>query len=270
MDSNNKIVPIWIWEKSAILPEKLYNPPVVITNHFSQGIQFNVFREDKLIGGTKQRALAPLMMKTDNDTFVYAGPVTGYAQVAMAYCAFLTRKKAVVFISQQPTRTPLTKFVATFPAKYVQLKEIPNGYLKKIQAIATVYAKKTGSYELAVGGDSPDYIEELYNALKRSLPSLTPSRIWIVAGSATVLNVLYRIFPNTHFMVVQVGKTIWPDQIEEGRRTTLFVSPENFMDIAKKQPPYPTVATYDAKLWVFFLEHGQNGDYIWNVGADVP
>ena len=223
-----------------------------------------------MVGGTKQRALVPLMAKSDHNTFVYAGPVTGYAQVAMAYCASLVKKKAVVFINQQPTRTPLTKFVATFPDKYVHLKEIPNGYLKKIQALASAYAKKTNSYELAVGGDSPDYIEELYNALKKALPPLTPTRIWLVAGSATILNVLYRIFPDTHFMVVQVGKTIWPDQIENGRRTTLFISQEKFMDIAKKQPPYPSVATYDAKLWTFFLKHGKTDDYIWNVGADIP
>ena len=68
-------------------------------------------------------------------------------------------------------------------------------------------------------------------------------------------------------MVVQVGKRIWPDQIEPGR-TTLFISKESFIDNARDQPPYPSVATYDAKLWVFFKSHGKSGDYIWNVGKD--
>ena len=69
-------------------------------------------------------------------------------------------------------------------------------------------------------------------------------------------------------MVVQVGRTIWDDLLDK-KRTTLFISKERFNDIAEKQPPYPTVATYDAKLWTFFLKHGKNDDYIWNVGKDI-
>ena len=261
--------PMWIWERCKTIPEKLYNPQMVITDHEYKNVNFKVFRDDKLIGGTKQRALVPLMIKSKKKTFVYAGPVTGYAQVAMAYCAFLTRKKAVIFLVKQSERTPLTKYVATF-APRVEIKEIQDGNLKKIQEIATKYTKETNSYQMAFGGDSPDYVKELCKALKRSLPSgLKPKRIWLVVGSATILKVLYKIFPNTHFNIVQVGKKIWPDQIIADK-TTLYISDEKFMDVAKQQPPYPTVATYDAKLWTFFKQHGQSGDYIWNVGADVP
>jgi hypothetical protein len=261
--------PMWIWERSKTVPEKLYNPPMVITDHEYKNIKFKVFRDDKLTGGTKQRALVPLMLKSKKDTFVYAGPVTGYAQVSVAYSAFLTRKKAVLFLAKQLERTSLTKYAATFQ-KNVEIKEIQDGHLKKIQEIATQYAKETSSYQIAFGGDSPDYIKELYKSLTKALPhKLNPKRIWLVAGSATILKVLYKIYPNTHFNVVQVGKKIWPDQIIADK-TTLYISDEKFMEVAKKQPPYPTVATYDAKLWTFFKQHGQSGDYIWNVGADVP
>jgi DNA modification methylase len=261
--------PMWIWEKCNTVPEKLYNPPVVITEHEYKNVKFNVFRDDKLIGGTKQRAMIPLMLKSKKKTFVYAGPVTGYAQVAIAYGAFLTRKKAVVFLNKQKERTSLTKYSATF-APSIEIREIKDGNLKKIQEIATAYTKKTNSYQMAFGGDSPDYVKELCNSLKRALPrGLEPKRIWLVAGSATILKVLYKIYTNTHFNVVQVGKKIWPDQIIT-ERTTLYISDEKFMDVAKHQPPYPTVATYDAKLWTFFKQHGRSGDYIWNVGADLP
>ena len=95
-----------------------------------------------------------------------------------------------------------------------------------------------------------------------------PKTIWLVAGSATILSVLYEIFPKTYFNVVQVGAKIWDDQLDK-KRTTLYISDEKFSHIAEQQPPYPTVSTYDAKLWKYFLKYGKNNDYIWNVGKDI-
>ncbi len=50
---------------------------------------------------------------------------------------------------------------------------------------------------------------------------------------------------------------------------TLHVAPEKFWERALVLPPYPSVSTYDAKVWQFVLEHGNDGDYVWNVGKDV-
>jgi hypothetical protein len=91
--------------------------------------------------------------------------------------------------------------------------------------------------------------------------------MWVVAGSAALLNTLYKVFPTTWFCAVQVGKTVWPDLLDKSR-TTLYVSDEKFMQVARLQPPYPTVKTYDAKLWKYVLAHGQDGDYVWNVARD--
>jgi 1-aminocyclopropane-1-carboxylate deaminase/D-cysteine desulfhydrase-like pyridoxal-dependent ACC family enzyme len=248
---------------------KLYNPPVVVSKHKHKGKTFSVFRDDFLVGGTKQRALVPFIEKHSKyDEFVYAGPTTGYAQVALAYATHLTGKKAILFLDKWTPRTALTSFAAEF--KSVKLCEIKNGYLKVISARAKKYVKTNKkSLMLEFGGNQPDYIKLLYKSLKDATSHIkvVPARIWLVAGSATILACLYKLYPNTHFMVVQVGKTIWPDQINE--RTTLFISKEKFYDVAKKQPPYPTVATYDAKLWTFFLKHGKTGDFIWNVGGDI-
>ncbi len=90
--------------------------------------------------------------------------------------------------------------------------------------------------------------------------------VWLVAGSGTLLNVLYGVFPSAHFGVVQVGKTIWPDQTDE-TRTTVYKAPEGFYDEAQQQPPYPSASRYDAKLWQFARTHGESGDIIWNVAG---
>jgi 16S rRNA G966 N2-methylase RsmD len=261
--------PIWIWEKCKTVPEILYNPPMVITEHNilinNKNIKFKVFRDDELIGGTKQRALIPLLNKIKKENFIYAGPPQGYAQVALAYAAKLTHKTAVLFLSKMPIQTKLTQYALSFnPILY----EI-NGNLKTVQHNADIYNKKNkNSYLLSFGGNEPIFINELTKSLKKAIPKINPKRIWIVAGSATILGVLYKIFPKAEFHVVQVGKTIWDDQLELNR-TTLYISDERFSNVAEKQPPYPTVSTYDAKLWKYFLLHGKPNDYIWNVGKDI-
>jgi len=278
--------PMWIWQKSNTIPEELYNPPIVITNHSLNGhIKFNVFRDDYLIGGTKQRALVDLIIyvKRNNSKitkFIYAGPSTGYAQVALAYCCKLTKTKAVLFLAKpnyinskgnsSSNRTNLTKYALS--QNSTELHEIDNGYLKNLVNEAEKYHtdNKDTSYLLSFGGHEKKYMEFLEKNIRKAMPNpiIKPKRIWIVSGSATILNVLYKIYPKTYFLVVQVGRPIWDDLLDKSR-TTLYISNENFNDVAKEQPPYETVSTYDAKLWVFFLKHGKDGDYIWNVGKDI-
>lgn len=277
--------PMWIWRRSKKVPIELYNPPLVITDHTTQtlktqkpakNINYKVFRDDMLIGGTKQRALIPFIQKTKKEKYVYAGPAQGYAQIALAYTCNILHKTAVLFLPKpiNNKRTALTSYAMSFGS--VELHEIPAD-LKTLQKNADEYSSKNAdSYQLAFGGDEPIYVDELYKSIKSALKQtiknekivVNPGRLWIVAGSATILKVLYKIFPTTHFCVVQVGKKVWPDQIDESR-TTLYISEESFTEIAKIQPDYPTVATYDAKLFTFFLKYGEDGDYIWNVGKDV-
>jgi 16S rRNA G966 N2-methylase RsmD len=259
--------PMWIWGKCPRVPKFLYNPPMVITQHTYNKIKFSVFRDDALMAGTKQRAIVDVLQKINKKKFIYAGPVQGFAQIALAYGARLTHKTAVLFLIKQHPRADLTQFALTFDS--VELHEIENGYLKKLQECAEKYHKENSdSYLLSFGCDEKTYADVLKKNIKESIPkNISPKRIWIVAGSATVLNALYNVFPKTYFMVVQVGKKIWDDQLDL-KRTTLFISDEKYVDIAKELPPYPTVATYDGKLWVFFKKHGKPGDYIYNIAKD--
>ena len=58
---------------------------------------------------------------------------------------------------------------------------------------------------------------------------------------------------------------------KDGSKTfnaTLHVAPEKFWETAISQPPYPSVSSYDAKLWQFVEQHGMEGDFVWNVAAN--
>lgn len=261
--------PMWIWGKCPKVPKTLYNPPMVITKYKYNNMNFSVFRDDALMAGTKQRAIVDVLQRINKKKFIYAGPIQGFAQIALAYGARLTHKTAVLFLTKKYPRTNATQFALSFNS--VELHEIENGYLKKLQEHAEKYHKENpDSYLLSFGCGEKTYTDILKKNMREAIPkNISPARIWIVAGSATVLNILYKIFPKTYFLVVQVGKKIWDDQLDL-KRTTLFISDEKYIEPARELPPYPTVATYDGKLWTFFKKHGKSGDYIYNIAKDIP
>lgn len=82
----------------------------------------HVIRDDYLVGGTKQRALAPMLLNNSSREFVYAGPVYGFAQIALAYCATMLGKKGTVVLSEQPSGKlhPLTRYAKFHGASIVQ------------------------------------------------------------------------------------------------------------------------------------------------------
>jgi hypothetical protein len=52
-------------------------------------------------------------------------------------------------------------------------------------------------------------------------------------------------------------------------KTSLYVSDYKFFHPVKKkdEPPYPSVSTYDSKVWKLVQQHGRSGDMIWNVAG---
>eukprot|EP00045_Choanoeca_perplexa_P006072 m.51681 g.51681 ORF g.51681 m.51681 type:complete len:422 (-) comp13449_c0_seq1:72-1337(-) len=259
------------------------NPPVVVlpaqtrSQHRDPKTVY-VIRDDVLPGGTKQRATA-LLFNQHDDTYVYAGPVFGFAQLALTVCANARGKYATVIVARQRSGQlhPLTARAASLGAHVVE-RGYPNR-LKDIQAFSRDYVRsRRRTYLLPFGLDCETFIQGLVDKLRVSLPAhlLTrpPKRLWLVAGSATLLAAFARLWPSTHFLVVQVGKTVWPDQLgiqEDGSKkfeAKLHVAPEKFWETALQQPPYPSVSSYDAKLWQFVEQQGEDGDFVWNVAAN--
>lgn len=237
--------------------------------------KFTVVRDDLLLGGTKSRGLVCYLRKLfDTKTYtevVYAGPSNGAAQVALGVAAGQLHVKATVFSDAQIT--PLYEKALSIGVEFHKFAEP----LSALQTRATKYCQNNTSALLLPFGLDDEVFKTCMAAtllavniidLKTQQPFLQrPARMWLVAGSATLLNCLYHVFPATFFCVVQVGKKIWWDQID-ATRTRIFISPHTFNTRATILPPYPSVATYDAKVWEFVVKYGESGDWIWNVAAD--
>jgi hypothetical protein len=224
-----------------------------------------VIRDDLIPGGTKQRAWRALTNITKNE-IVYAGPYTGYAQVALAIIALKLNKCATVFLTKDDHKITLV-------AKKYGLNVIakPNKHLYELQNYAKKYAKFNNAHLMEFGFNSKEIVDELIRTITNStidvLDRFDKHTFWIAGGSGTLLNVLYNVFPNSKFNVVQVGKELKKNIIDKPR-ITVYISPEKFDDTAILQPPYKTVSSYDAKIWTFIVQNAHNGDIVWNVAGD--
>ena len=224
--------------------------------------------------GSKQRISAEYarIMKLQNPgltELVYAGPANAAGAYAIAYGALKNGLRATLFLSG--TAIPENMKVLE---PHVNIN-IVRGNLETTNAKATEYIiSKNESVPNSVmlvpfGGKDELFMNLLYNSLVgdeqvQRLISAQPKRIWLATGSGTFLTVLMKLFPNTTFLAVQVGKSL-PAELAAKREVIAFWSPEKFSQPARTPPPYPAMPNYDGKIWQFVLRHAQDGDLIWNI-----
>jgi hypothetical protein len=234
---------------------KEFNPVCKIIEH--EG--FKIIQDGILPGGTKQRAAVTFLKTISARVVVYAGPSSGLAQIALSLAAPIANKEFIMFTDDLPN--PLKDLGKKY-SKYYEFA----APLKIIAEKARDFCTQTGAELLPFGLESMDFKNILAGAIREAVKFEAPRRLWVVAGSATLLNALYCVFPNTFFCTLQVGRKIWWDQIDLSR-TKLFKETIPFNKPAEDLPPYESIITYDAKIWKWVKKYGEPGDYIWNVGA---
>lgn len=274
---HNDYKPMLIYKKSLDVPEKLYNPKPKIRSISDRigkyEVKFNVVCDNYIIGGTKVRAGLPYFRGVLEDnknvtSMTYIGASNGYAQVAIAYCLYLLKRpdiQLILFIQKEYKELQTMTLFYHSNTKYILVKE----RMGKLYEAANEYKSAT-CFEIPFGFHFDEYEKLLYNGLSKYVDDLINiKRMWLVVGSGTVLNVLQKLLPNTHFLGVQVGKKVWDDQIYDIKRFTLYVSSYKLYENYKHKVNYDTVQSYDAKVWEFIKGKGfgREGDYIWNVAG---
>lgn len=215
----------------------------------------NVVRDDLLEGGTKMRAIMPIISSSAFDEFVYASPAQGYAQVALALCAKALGKRATIFTAKRKVMHPLTKRAYDAGAKIVM---VPHGYLSNVTKKASDYSNKVCASYVPFGASVEGAMEGIA-AAARSIPA--PQEVWTVAGSGVLTRSLQRAWPHAKFNAVVVGS----ESIDVGIAKK-YIHPLKFEQDTKILPPFPSAKNYDAKAWEFILKHATEGALFWNVG----
>lgn len=215
---------------------------------------FLVVRDDIIPGGTKRRAIHRLF--DDHEEYVYASPVYGYAQLALAYAAADYNKRATVFCAKHKQWHPLTRQAYDLGAKII---EVEPGYLTVVKARAREYSFMNGAVLLPFGLDTPAFIEALAD-VARAMP-VVPTEVWSIVGSGVLIRALQLAWPKARFFGVRVGVT------PNAGKAEVFMAPEVYHKDAWFPPPFPSCSNYDAKLWNFVKHHATPGALVWNVAS---
>ena len=297
-----KARPVWMWRKSSeatnnpfwrldrlyptlrydlegesyhynALYTKLSPPMVTKSINIKDGRSFTLLDDSVLPGGTKQRALVRIIEEYDYiQEFIYAGPVTGMAHIALSYVCQLIGKKATCFL-QSTTKTHPQAQVSRRYGGNIHLRQ---NKLRPIIDEAKNYAKKVSGLYVPFGGDELTFVDEYRYRLRQALKDVSePERCWLAVGSGVIFKCLADIWPRTKFLAVVPGCSIWWDTypIELRKRTVVYDVREltgvPFGRASRCLPPrhlYATIPEYDGKIWQFVMKDGQSGDYIFNVG----
>jgi hypothetical protein len=267
------------------------SPESQIEQYTYNNKKFNIIREDLLYCGTKQRAAYDFI--TDNMTYLekkynikyneilYQGSFNGYGQITVSLCAFILNIKSSIYLTN-------TAFGDENAIKYnddilentVQIKK-----LRQLNANITLCDKWTECYNLIdqkinknnkifmvpKGLYTKDfrYGNFLIEKIKISTAHIiNPKRIWVICGVGLLAICLSQIFPNTEIMAVLTSNHSMTaqnniDKYPNKNITIIQKSSNNYF------VPYPSVFNYDTNSWNTAVEHGSDGDYIWNTAGDV-
>lgn len=227
-------------------------PPPVVIEH--DGI--HVVRDDLAGGGTKARFMVKLFEQADE--VVYATPAEGGAQSALAWAAKATGKRATLFVAKRAQPHPRALMAKALGATVYQ---VTPGYLNVVHKRAQDYCAATGAVHAPFGLNTPEAISTIAEAARST--GLEPDEVWCASGSGVLARALAAAFPRALRHVVQVGRTLTPDDVAGA---TIHVHPLAFGQACKTRPPFPSDPHYDAKAWeIVKARRGAGLVLFWNV-----
>jgi hypothetical protein len=265
-------------------PAAPFEHPIAASRH--HGI--TVVRDDIIPGGTKTRAVDAILDGLPPHV-AYAGPAYGYAQIALAHGARLTHRTAHIFTASRHHPHPNTTTAAQAGAR---IHEIAPGYLSQTQHRANAWAAEAPAERavLPFGFDSETFRTTLARRIRTALEEAAaapgplravtgrlapyradelvaaitdPAEVWVAAGSGTLTRTLQDVYPNADHHAILVGK-----QDADIGQAEPHHHPQPFEQAARRPPPYPSTANYDAKVWEHVADRAiGDGVVIWNVAG---
>jgi hypothetical protein len=228
-------------------------PPVV---QVIDGV--HVVRDDLIPGGTK-RCFADQLIPLGSEV-VYASPVYGGAQIALAHAAAERGARATIFCAKRNTAHPRTLEAHRAGAKIVQ---VPHGYLSNVKAKAKAYCEKTGAILLPFGLETPQAFRAIAERAQQAVDQVGQvDQVWCVAGSGVLARGLQKGISANSYHVVQIGRKLTRQDVGNA---VIHEHPLDFAQDAKIKPPFPSCSNYDAKCWEYIKKHAAGRVLFWNV-----
>ena len=235
---------------------KPYNPDPVVVVH--DGVR--VVRDDMLVG-SKTRAGDLLAAKCGYKTLVYSQPRVGLAGVSLCDVAAHHDKEIVLFM-------PSSKKISLHQACCIERGAIP--IFKRIAAMPNLnlyakrWAEENDAFFIPLG-----LKHELATAGMVYAASLIepPDEVYVAISTGVLSRALQIAWPKAKFHSVAVARNLKAGELG---RSAVISEPLEFTAEEKEhnKPPFPTVGSYDAKVWKYIPKDTGRNILMWNVGQD--
>ena len=232
------------------------HPTPVVIEH--DGVR--VVRDD-VIEGTKARAADHLLAKVSAERLVYVQPRTGLAGVSLLNAAQHHNRKVTLFM-------PSSKRISLHQACCIERGADP--IFKRIAAmpnlnkIAKEWSEENGAYFIPLG-----LRHELATAaiVHTAFQVPEPEEVYVAISTGVLTRALQIAWPNAKFTSVAVARNL---KAGEAGPAEVISEPLEFQQREKDEnlPPFPTVETYDGKVWKYIPKNSGRDILMWNVGKN--
>lgn len=234
-----------------------YNPDPVVRVH--GGVR--VVRDD-LIVGTKTRAGDLLASKLNQHRIVYCQPRTGLAGVSILDVARHHRKDVTLFM---PACEKISLHQACCAEQGAELRFRRIAAMPNLKKYAMEWADENEGAFVPLGLQHELATAGIVHAAS-TIPE--PEVVYVAISTGVLSRALQIAWPNAEFHLVAVARNLKAG--EAGRAVEVISAPEPFQKPVRGEdlPPFPTVATYDGKVWRYIPKNTGRDILMWNVGTD--
>lgn len=221
-----------------------------------------VVRDDKIIG-SKCRFADLLISRVKERVLVYVQPRIGLAGLSIIDVAKRYGKKVVLFM-------PASQRISDHQAVCVERGAIPRfkriAAMPVLNSLAKKWAEENDAYFIPLG-----LRHELATAcgirvvdnIEKKLGS--PRHIWCAISTGVLSRALQIGWPKSLHTVIAVSRNLKSGEVG---KANIISEPLAFNQEERVEnlPPFPSVKTYDAKVWKYIPKN--SGHWMWNVGTD--
>ena len=232
------------------------NPPIVETMH--EGVR--CVRDD-LITGSKIRGADLLMSSIKEDTVAYVQPRTGLAGVSILDVASRYSKNVRLYM---PSSRKISHHQACCIERGAQYSFHRIAAMPNLNKIAKEDSKIHGYYFIPLG-----LKHKLMTAgmVKVASQLKEPDEVYVATSTGVLSRALQIAWPNAKFTSVCVSRNMKAGELGIAEAVS---EPLAFTAAEKKEnlPPFPTIDTYDGKVWKYIPKNTGRDILFWNVGAE--
>lgn len=240
-----------------------YGLPIVEEH---EGIK--VVRDDLMVG-SKCRFADLLMQSIKEDTVVYVQPRVGLAGVSILEAAKRYGKKVVLFM-------PSSKEISLHQACTIERGAIPKfrriAAMPNLNLIAAKWAEENNAKFIPLGLKH-DLVVACAARVAMNLAEVhgQPTACYVATSTGVLVRGLQIGWPDSHFLAVTVARNMKSGEL--GRAVPIIEMKEfQAAEDKDKMPPFPTVRTYDAKVWKYAkagkMMNPNANVWMWNVGKE--